>query len=151
MRLVLSTANLLLMTEPCSRHYPLKRERGVEIYGLVIFTSVAAMVSLAVACLVMFFRNMRRFALAALITPPAAVFALILCRWAVLDSGPVCGPDPEWNRCPSTTASVTGWVVWIVGSIAIAAGAFLLQRVLEAAMNLLFDSEPMTLFNRNKI
>lgn len=139
------------MAEPCFGRYPLKRERGVEIYGLVIFTSVAAMVSLAVAYVAMFSRTMRRFALSILITPPTAVVTLILCRWAVLDSGPVCGPDPEWNRCPSTMASVTGWVVWIVGSIAIAAGAFLLQRVLEAAMNLLFDSEPMTLFNRNKI
>jgi len=118
----------------------------MEIIGLMIMTLTSLAISSALAAVAFLFRLSRRFCLTILATPPFAVASLIMIRWSVLDGGRVCGPDPEWDRCPTVTSSIIGWAVWILGIMIAASAAYLAQRVLQAAYYLFFDRQPISLF-----
>jgi len=85
--------------------------------------------------------------LAILITPPATVVLFFLCGWSILDSGSVCGPDPEWDRCPTSLARVLGWSIWAAATLLTVIGAYWAQKVLEAAISLWSDSAPIRIFH----
>jgi energy-coupling factor transporter transmembrane protein EcfT len=122
----------------------------VEIYGLILGTGAASVVGAALAILVFFRRSLRRFALALFATPALSFPALILIRWTVLDNAPICGPDPEWDHCPSNLANAEGWIAWIVCAIAIAFGSYWAQRVIVTAVGLWMDSKPRSVFASEK-
>ncbi len=107
----------------------------MELIGLVLMTGVALVCSTVIAVVAWFFRSTRPFSLCLWVVPPIAVISLILIRWAVVDSGPVCGPDPEWDRCPSSIANFVGWAVWLFVVLFTAGSAYLLQRILTASVN----------------
>src|SRR5271170_4977495 len=115
----------------------------MEMYSLIFLTAGAAVASILLAAIAVAIRPLRRFTLAALALPAISLPLALIIRWSVLDSGAVCGPNPEWDRCPTATASLFGWVVWIAGTIAIGIGAYWAQRGIQAAIHLWFDSEPM--------
>jgi hypothetical protein len=119
----------------------------MELIGQAIYTALALGASTLVALFALLFRPLRRFIFAIVLTPPVSVFFLFLCRWVVIDNAPVCGTNPEWDRCPSATSNWLGWTVWLVGTVAIGIGAYWAQRAVQAAIRLWFDSKPMSLFS----
>jgi hypothetical protein len=119
---------------------------AVEFFGLAIFTLAALIISLGLGFLSLLRPRLRRFALAICTTPPAAVAFLFFVGWAINDSGPVCGPDPEWDRCPSFAIRIAGWLAWTLGIFAVAVGAYWGQKVIEAAITLWFDTKAIKLF-----
>jgi hypothetical protein len=122
----------------------------MELIGQAFFTLDALACSICAAFLCVLIRPLRKFTLAVLITPPVAVFSLFLMWWIVLDSGQVCGPDPEWDRCPATTIRIIGWICWFVLVSGSALAAYFAQRVFQTgAGSFLFRHSPTTLFQHN--
>lgn len=119
----------------------------MELIGLFIHAVVTFFVALGAALLAIAIRPLHRFALAAFLTPPAAVISLILIRWTVIDSAPVCGPDSEWDRCPSPFSQGAGWVAWLLVTIAVALIGYWAQRLFRERGHLFFQSEPTTILN----
>jgi len=123
----------------------------MELIGQAFFTLAALAFSISAAFLCLLIRPFRKFTLAVLVTPPIAVFCFFLMGWIVLDSGPICGPDPEWDRCPTTTIRIIEWICWLGLTTGSAIAAYLAQRVFRTgAASFLFRSSPTTLFQSNK-
>lgn len=120
----------------------------MEDYGLILYTLGCFGISSVLALIALLFRPWRPFSLSVFSTPPEAAVLLFLTRRSVIDSSPVCGPDPEWDRCPSTSANIVGWAAWAIGIIVVAVAAYWVQRVIQAAIGLWFDSRPLSLFSR---
>ena len=118
----------------------------MELIGQALFTLTAIAVSVVLALVSRFLRPLKKFSLAFLTTPPAAVFFFFIFGWAISDSGVVCGPDPEWDRCPSVRARLLGWSVWLVIVLAVAGGSFWIQRRAESLRGLFADRRPVRLF-----
>ena len=119
----------------------------MELIAQAYFTMTALACSICAALLCVIFRPVRRFCLAVLVTPPFAVFSLLFMRWGVNDSAPVCGPNLEWDRCPSITARIIGWTVWLTLVIGLAVTSYFMQRVVRTgASSFLFRNSPTTLF-----
>lgn len=109
----------------------------MELIGLAIMLAGLSVLSLASAAAFMAFRPLRKLALAIALVPPCSYLILVLSRWAALDSGRVCGPDPEWDRCPSTISNFGSLAAWLIGTSVLAFASFQLQAVLlEAWENL---------------
>jgi hypothetical protein len=119
----------------------------LEDFGLILFTLGSLGVSSVLALVALLFRRLRRFSLAIFSTPPAAAILFFLSRWTVIDNSHVCGPNIEWDRCPSIQANMLGWLVWVLGIITVAVAANWAQRVIQAAITLLFDTKPSTTGN----
>lgn len=119
----------------------------MEDFGLIMYTLGSLGVSSVLALAALLFRRLRRFSLAIFSTPPAAAILFFLTRWTVIDNSPICGPDPEWNRCPSTQANMLGWSAWVLGIIAIAVAAYWAQRAIQAAIALWFYTKPISISN----
>jgi hypothetical protein len=120
----------------------------MEDYGLILYTLCCLGISSVLSLIALIFRPLRRFSLAVFSTPPAVAVLLFFTRWSVIDNSRVCGPDPEWDRCPSTYANIMGWVAWVIGIIVVAVAAYWAQKVIQAAIGLWFDSRPLSLFCR---
>lgn len=110
-------------------------------FATLIASSLAAMISLAIPPL-------RRFSLAILIAPPAAVSLYYICG-LIPNSSLACGPDLMWGNCSSSRAEITGWAIWLVCSLSAIAVAYWGQRVLHSKLRILFNSAPMSLY-RNR-
>ena len=110
-------------------------------FATLIASSLAALVSLAVP-------SLRRFTLAILITPPAAVSLYYICG-LIPNSQAACGPDFVWGNCPSTTAEIAGWAIWLICSLGAIAVGFWGQRILQSLLKHGFNSAPMSIF-RNR-
>jgi hypothetical protein len=120
----------------------------MELIGQAIFTIIAITISVGLAFVSRFFRPLRKFSLAFLTTPPVAVFSFFICGWGINDSGTVCGPNPEWDRCPSVGARVLGWSAWLGIVLAVAAGSFWIQRRAESVRGLFEERHPFRLFGK---
>jgi len=119
----------------------------MEVYGLIFAFLYVLAISSALAVVALAFRRSRRIVLAVGITPPAAVFLFFSTRWLALDYTPGCEAKvPDFQRCPSISASVVGWILWAVGVVVIAFAAFWAQRVVQAAIGLWFDTKSIKLF-----
>ena len=110
-------------------------------FSTLIASSLAALVSLAVPPL-------RRFTLAILITPPAAVSLYYICG-LIPNTQAACGPDFTWGNCSSSTAELTGWAIWLFCSLCAIAIGFWGQRFLQSVLKHGFNSAPMSIF-RNR-
>ena len=122
----------------------------MELLAQAYFTIVTLACSICAAFLCLIIRPLRRYCLAVLLTPPLAVFSMFMIGWTVLDSGPICGPNPELDRCPSVMARIIGWTVWLALVIGFAVASYLAQRVfLTGASSFLFRGSPTTLFGGN--
>jgi hypothetical protein len=119
----------------------------MELIGMALYAIVAGAFATGPAILAMGFRSSRRYAVAILVTPPVAVILFFFCGWSILDSGTVCGPNPEWDRCPTPLARALGWTIWLAFTLLTAYGAYWAQKVLKAALSLWFDSELMSIFH----
>ena len=119
----------------------------MELMGMALYAIVAGAVAAALAAGAMGFKISRRYALAILVTPPLAVILFFVCGWSILDSGSVCGPNREWDRCPTSLARGLGWSIWVVATLLTAFGAYKAQQVLRAAISLWFDSAPIRIFD----
>jgi hypothetical protein len=108
----------------------------------LILGTVAALLSLAIP-------SLRRFTLAILITPPAAVSLYYICGALIPNNRMVCGPDAIWGNCASTGAEITGWVIWLACSLCAMAVGYWGQRLLHGALRAWFASSPMSLY-RNR-
>jgi hypothetical protein len=113
----------------------------MELIGQALATFEALAIAAGVAIVALIFRPFRRLAPAVFLTPPSSVFLFFVCRWATIDRGAVCGPDPEWDRCPTIFANIAGWIAWGIGTVAIAFGFYWLQQLIRAGFGLWFDSE----------
>ena len=123
----------------------------MELIGQAFFTLVALACSISAAFFCFLMRPFRKFTLSLLVTPPIAVFCLFLMGWIVLDSGPICGPDPEWDRCPGTTIRIVGWICWLGISTGSATAAYFAQRVFTTGGGgFLFRSSLTSLIRNNK-
>jgi hypothetical protein len=107
----------------------------------LIGSSLAALISLAI-------RPLRRFTLAILITPPAAISLYFICG-LIPNTQAVCGPDLLWGNCSSTRAEIGGWAIWLTCSLCAMAIGFWGQRFLHSALRQWFNSAPMSLY-RNR-
>jgi hypothetical protein len=121
----------------------------VEFIGIFCFTALALVISLCIALLFRFIAPLRRFSLAIFLSLPACVVSMFLVGWTVNDKASVCGPNPEWDRCPSTTARVTGWAAWLAITIGAALVGYWGQRAFAVGRSLLFQSEPTTIFRES--
>ncbi len=110
-------------------------------FATLIASSLAALISLAIPPL-------RRFSLAILITPPAAVSLYYICG-LIPNTSLACGPDLMWGNCSSARAEITGWAIWLVCSLCAIAVGYWGQGILHAALRNLFNSAPMGIF-RNR-
>ncbi|HEY2472786.1 MAG TPA: hypothetical protein VGI45_33685 [Terracidiphilus sp.] len=110
-------------------------------FSALVASSLAAMLSLAIP-------SLRRFTLAILITPPAAVSLYYICG-LIPNTPMVCGPDAVWGNCSSTRAELTGWAIWLVCSLCAMAIGYWGQRVLHTALRHWFNSAPMSIY-RNR-
>ena len=110
-------------------------------FATLIASSLAALISLAIP-------RLRPFALAILITPPAAVSLYYICG-LIPNTTLACGPDMMWGNCSSTGAEITGWAIWLVCSLCAIAVGFWGQRILQRALRICFNSSPMSLY-RNR-
>jgi hypothetical protein len=120
----------------------------LELIGFALLTSVTIALSTALAFILGLIPAFRRYVLTTLITPPVGIVSLILIRWTILDKAPVCGPDPEWDHCPSGTANIVGWAIWIVLVCVIATSSFWIQG--RASKGMLFrDKETIRIFDQN--
>lgn len=115
----------------------------MEVIGMALYAIVAGACAAALAAGAMGFTISRPYALAILLTPPVAVILFFFCGWSILYSGPVCGPDPEWDRCPTSFARVLGWSCWVAATLLTAFGAYWTQKILEAAISLRSRSAPI--------
>lgn len=110
-------------------------------FASLIASSLAALIALAIP-------RLRPFALAILITPPAAVSLYYICG-LIPNTSFACGPDLMWGNCSSTRAEITGWAIWLVCSLCAIAVGFWGQRILQRALHVGFNSAPMSIF-RNR-
>jgi len=110
-------------------------------FATLIASSLAALVSLAIPPL-------RRFTLAILITPPAAVSLYYVCG-LIPNTSLACGPDLMWGNCSSARAEITGWAIWLICSLCAIAVGFWGQRLLHSVLRHGFNSAPMSIF-RNR-
>lgn len=110
-------------------------------FATLIASSLAALISLAIPPL-------RRFSLAILITPPAAVSLYYICG-LIPNTSMACGPDLMFGNCSSTRAEITGWAIWLVCSLCAIAIGYWGQRILHSKLRNLFNSAPMSIF-RNR-
>ena len=110
-------------------------------FAALIASSLAALISLAIPPL-------RRFALAILITPPAAVSLYYICG-LIPNTSFACGPDLMWGNCSSARAEITGWAIWFCCSLFALAAGFWGQRILHSTLRSWFNSSPMSLY-RNR-
>ena len=110
-------------------------------FATLIASSLAALISLAIPPL-------RRFSLAILITPPAAVSLYYICG-LIPNTSMACGPDLMFGNCSSTRAEITGWAIWLVCSLCAIAIGYWGQRILNSKLRNLFNSAPMSIF-RNR-
>jgi hypothetical protein len=110
-------------------------------FAALVISSLAALISLAIP-------SLRRFTLAIFITPPAAVSLYYICG-LIPNTQAACGPDFVWGNCPSPTAEIAGWAIWLFCSLcAIAVGVWG-QRILQSLLRHGFNSAPMSIF-RNR-
>lgn len=110
-------------------------------FATLIASSLAALVSLGIPAL-------RRFTLAILIAPPAAVSLYYICG-LIPNTSFACGPDMMWGNCSSTRAEVTGWAIWLVCSLCAIAVGYWGQRFLHSGLRHWFNSSPMSIY-RNR-
>lgn len=109
-------------------------------FATLIASSLAALVSLAIPPL-------RRFTLAILITPPAAVSLYYICG-LIPNTSFACGPDLMWGNCSSTRAGITGWAIWLACSLSALAIGYWGQRVLHRALRQGFNSATMSIYRQ---
>ena len=114
---------------------------ALTAFATLIASSLAALVSLAIPPL-------RRFSLAILITPPAAVSLYYICG-LIPNSSMACGPDLMFGNCSSTRAEITGWAIWLVCSLCAIAVGYWGQAILHNGLRKWFNSAPMGIF-RNR-
>ena len=110
-------------------------------FATLITSSLAALISLAIP-------RLRPFALAILITPPAAVSLYYICG-LIPNTTMACGPDLMWGNCSSARAEITGWAIWLICSLCAIAVGYWGQRLLQSALRTGFNSSPMSIF-RNR-
>jgi hypothetical protein len=110
-------------------------------FATLIASSLAALMALALP-------RLRPFALAILITPPAAVSLYYICG-LIPNTGLACGPDLMWGNCSSTRAEITGWAIWLACSLCAIAVGFWGQRLLQRTLRSCFNSGPMSIY-RNR-
>ena len=110
-------------------------------FATLIASSLAALISLAIP-------PFRRFSLAILITPPAAVSLYYICG-LIPNTSMACGPDLMFGNCSSTRAEITGWAIWLACSLCAIAVGYWGQSLLHSKLRNLFNSAPMGIF-RNR-
>ena len=116
-------------------------DEALIAFSSLVASSLAALISLGIP-------RLRPFALAILITPPAAVSLYYICG-LIPNTSFACGPDMMWGNCSSTRAEITGWAIWLVCSLGAIAVGFWGQRILKRALRIGFNSAPMSIF-RNR-
>jgi hypothetical protein len=114
--------------------------------ALIAFATLVASSMAALLCLGI--HSLRRFTLAVFITPPAAVSLYYICG-LIPTSQAACGPDFIWGNCPSTTAELAGWAIWLACSACAIAVGYWGQRFLQRALRLWFNSGAMSIY-RNR-
>ena len=114
---------------------------AIIAFATLIASSLAALISLVIP-------RLRPFALAILITPPAAVSLYYICG-LIPNTTMACGPDLMWGNCSSARAEITGWAIWLVCSLCAIAVGYWGQRLLQSALRTGFNSSPMSIF-RNR-
>jgi hypothetical protein len=107
-------------------------------FATLIASSLAALISLAIP-------RLRHFALAILITPPAAVSLYYICG-LIPNTTMACGPDMMWGNCSSARAEITGWAIWLFSSLCAIAVGFWGQRLLKRTLRICFNSSPMSIY-----
>lgn len=119
----------------------------METYGLIFAFLFALGISSVLAVITLAFRRCRRFVLSVGITPPVSVLLFFTTRWLALDYTPGCEAKvADFQRCPSISASVVGWIALAVGIVIVAVSGYGAQRVVQAAIGIWFDTEPIKLF-----
>ena len=118
----------------------------MEIVGLAISGAVALCFSLALALTALAFRSLRRFLMMLLITPPTAVLLYYFTAWTLIDNSPLCGPNLEWDHCPSIGARVLAFISLSLAVAVVAFAGFWAQRLFLTRAGLFPDPPATTLF-----
>lgn len=104
----------------------------------LIASSLAALIFLSIGPL-------RRFTLAILITPPAAISLYFVCG-LIPNTTHVCGTELIWGNCASTRAEISGWAIWLTCSLCAVLLGYWGQRLLHSALRHWFNSAPMSIY-----
>jgi hypothetical protein len=117
------------------------------LIGCLIFIGVGGILGIVFA----FIRALRNFVLAVAIVPTISFFLLITLGWLTLDNAPICGPDPEWDRCPSHIAHIVMWFAWGTATIlAVFATIFLQKFLVISWQNFKHRNQPLNIIERSK-
>jgi len=100
----------------------------MELVGLAIMLLFLYGLGICLAFGCWFVPKLQRFALPIAIVPAPSILLLTLSSWYVLDRAPICGPDPEWDRCVSAPNRIISLAVWLAGTSLMASAAFLIQK-----------------------
>lgn len=123
----------------------------MEFIGLAIGCILFACGGVVLALIFAFVRRLHRFILPALAVPPISFFLLILSSWWLLDRSPVCGPDPEWDRCPPHFFRVVQLGVWLVATGVLAALMTFAQKILQILWhNFVYRKQPLKIVETSK-
>ena len=121
----------------------------MEIIGLILGFLLFGCVGVALCVVFAFIPNLRRFVLPAAIVPASSYFLLITLGWLVLDHSPVCGPDPEWDRCPSHIVHIAMMFVWLLGTACAFMAAVFLQKVLVLSwQNFIYRKQSLSIIQK---
>jgi hypothetical protein len=123
----------------------------VELIGLALGCILFASGGAALGLIFAFFRKLRPFILPAVVVPPISFLLLMLSSWWVLDRSPICGPDPEWDRCPSHFARIVQLSVWLAATGFLAAVTTYAQRGLQISwQNFVYRKQPLNVIENSK-
>jgi hypothetical protein len=105
----------------------------MEIIGLMVMCFLLGGIGLIAGVIFMLLPKLRRFALAVTIVPASTYFFLIMLSWYELDKAPICGPDPEWDRCPSHFVRISIWAAMLAEVVLLTIACFYLEKVITLA------------------
>jgi len=75
----------------------------------------------------------------------------MLSSWWLLDRSPICGPDLEWDHCPSHVARIIQLSIWLAATGALVVGATFAQKALRISWgNFVYRKQPLNIIEKLK-
>jgi len=123
----------------------------MEMYGLVFACLKFAAVGIVLSATFALLPKLRRFVLPAAIVPASSYFLLIVFGWWMLDNSPICGPNPEWDRCPSHLAHTAMLSAWVAGTIFTFFAAMFVQKMIVLTyQNFANRKQPLNIVEKSR-
>ncbi|HZD51062.1 MAG TPA: hypothetical protein VE178_20145 [Silvibacterium sp.] len=123
----------------------------MELIGLALGCVLLAGAGVVLGLVFALVRSLRRFILPAVVVPPTSFLLLMLSSWWLLDRSPICGPDPEWDRCPSHSARIAQLCFWLLATAVLAIVALILQKLAVLGWeNFVYRKQSLNIIEKSK-